>query len=284
MARHPITDEGDPKQYWAQIPNVICELGLKPQELSLYVHLKRAAGASDKGKCTKSTATLARESGMGAGSVSRAKVELEKQRHEIGNKPLIRIKEVSNPRGGKPFQEISITDIWKENMARFTSSNVEVGEVDQVPLEVGSSSKPTSPVEIKKNVEEELDQEKQKPSAHAELMDFLSMKVGHISNGGQQGKSVKWLLERYDPVECLGCFNFLASQAWRSTPVTWATVQSNIGAWVTGRPVDYRDPMPEKLLPLPSGVRTWHCTACAFKVMQNGAGITNCPDCRAVLT
>jgi hypothetical protein len=41
------------------------------------------------------------------------------------------------------------------------TSSVEIGGVDQVPLEVGSTSKPTSPVEIKKNYKEKQDQEEQ---------------------------------------------------------------------------------------------------------------------------
>ncbi len=115
---------------------------------------------------------------MGAGTVSRTKTALEARRSALGNRPLIRTQEVPNPRGGKPFQEITITDIWKVNTDRFTSStveiegpelsipetskppsSVEVESQNQVPVEVGSSSKPISPVEIKKNVEEELREE-----------------------------------------------------------------------------------------------------------------------------
>lgn len=121
-----------------------------------------------------------------------------------------------------------------------------------------------------------------KPSAHAELMDFLSTKIGHIPNGGQQGKSVKWLLERYDPVECFGCFNFLAAQDWRSTPVTWATVQSNIGAWLAKRPMATPALNGYKSPPLPTGVRQWKC-GCGFSVLQNGNGITQCPECSGEL-
>ena len=132
--------------------------------------------------------------------------------------------------------------------------------------------------------ETRLKEPDKKPSAHAELMDFLSTRIGHIPNGGQQGKCVKWLLERYDPVECFGCFNFLAAQAWRSTPVTWVTVQSNIGSWITKRPLSPHEAgIPEKLLPLPNGVRKWHCAKCRFEILQNGNGITNCPDCNGEL-
>lgn len=166
--RQQITDEGDGKKYFTQLPNIVFEIGLKPLELALYAHLKRAAGAT--GKCFKSTATLARETGMGTGTVSRTKTALEARWPALGNKPLIRTKEIPNPKGGKPFQEITITDIWKANTDRFSSSTVEVEAAEteeiqvakpsssveievenQVPLEVEPSSKPTSTVEIKKN-------------------------------------------------------------------------------------------------------------------------------------
>lgn len=167
MANHSVSDAGESKRYWTQLPNMVFDLGLKPLELLLYAHLKRAAGANLDGKCTKSTATLVRETGMGAGTISRAKEELEKSRSELGNKPLITIKEIPNPRGGKPFQHIRITDIWKINMERFATSIEEIQHINQVPAEAGSSSKPISRVEIKKNTQEEPEQEKPNPCARA---------------------------------------------------------------------------------------------------------------------
>lgn len=162
MADEHVTDDGDTKKYWTQIPNIVFDLGLKPFELVLYAHLKRAAGANIKGKCTKSTPTLARETGMGAGTISRAKTALAKRRADLNNKSLIRTRETLNPRGGKKRHEIIITDIWKENMARFASSSVEI-ETDtaQVPVRNDQVPEPSSPVEIKKNLlEEEPSKEK----------------------------------------------------------------------------------------------------------------------------
>lgn len=186
MQQH-VTDEGDAKRYFTQLPNIVFEIGLKPLELVLYAHLKRAAGTN--GKCFKSTATLARETGMGAGSVSRTKTALEARRSILGNKPLIRTREVSNPKGGKPFQEITITDIWKANTDRFTSSTVEVEALqpsspmeiqvsessssvevaapNQVPKEAKPSSKPSSTVEIKKNSKKNNEENKKGAEARA---------------------------------------------------------------------------------------------------------------------
>jgi hypothetical protein len=169
--KQQITDEGDPRKYWTQIPNIVFELGLKPLELVLYAHMKRAASTS--GRCTKSTATLARETGMGAGTVSRTKTALEAKRSMLGNKPLIRTREIANPRGGKAFQEITITDIWKVNGDYFASSSVEVEDLkpsssleiegqNQVPVEVDPSSKPSSTVEIKKNSKKNNEEEQER--------------------------------------------------------------------------------------------------------------------------
>lgn len=245
--KHSVTDEGDPRKYWTQIPNLVFEIGLKPLELVLYAHLKRAAGASPSGKCFKSTATLAKETGMGAGTISRTKTALESKRSALGNRPLIRTREIPNPRGGKPFQEITITDIWKLNSDHFASSTVEVErpetpstvEVetpDQVPVEVGSSSKPISTVEIKNNVEEEhLKKNQEEPSAHSRLMDFLKTQNGTI-NGGKEGKAAKAILRDYTPEQAEACYLHLAAQEWRETAVTWHTVLTEIGTFLKRRP------------------------------------------------
>lgn len=237
--RQQVYDEGDPREYWTQIPNIVFELGLKPLELVLYAHLKRAAGANVGGKCTKSTATLARETGMGAGTVSRTKSSLETKRSMLGNRPLIRTREIPNPRGGKAFQEITITDIWKANSDYFApstvevdttapSSSVEIGSLNQVPVEVDPSSKPISTVEIKKNSKKN---HKEELSAHPRLMAFHASRLaGEIPDGAAQGKSLSWLLSRYTPEQCQAEYEKLSGEEWRNTPVTWHTVKKSIGA------------------------------------------------------
>jgi hypothetical protein len=211
--RQQVNDEGDARQYWIQLPNIVCEIGLKPLELALYVHLKRAAGSNPSGKCFKSTATLAKETGMGAGTVSRTKTALEAKRAALGNRPLIRTREIPNPRGGKAFQEITITDIWKTNTDRFAPSTVEVAYPDspssvelgapnpsspveiqgrnQVPLEVDPSSKPISSVEIKKNSKKNIREEE-------ETRNFLSdLKAdpfySHVDFNVEVEKMLRWL-------------------------------------------------------------------------------------------
>lgn len=257
MPDEHVTDEGDPKKYWTQIPNIVFELGLKPFELVLYAHLKRAAGANANGKCTKSTPTLVRETGMGAGTVSRAKLSLQTKRATLNNKPLIRTKETRNPRGGKKRHEIVVVDIWKENMARFASSSVEIDSpIEQVPQKTEQVPEPSSTLEIKKNLlEEEPSEEKLntprgraegqvKPRApkqtdpfaedRADLLTLLIHTNGPLRTTGPQTKAINWLLETgYSADECRRCFLYVTSQPWRSNAVTWKTISDEIGAWKT---------------------------------------------------
>lgn len=115
--KHSVTDHGDPRKYYAAIPNIVFRIGLNPWELALYCYLKQVAG-EDK-SCWKSTATIAKEVGMGAGTVSKAKTSLAAQRPQLGNKSLIMItSEMQN--GGNANHVITITDIWPENMAELS--------------------------------------------------------------------------------------------------------------------------------------------------------------------
>lgn len=131
-----VVDHGDTKKYRTEIPNIVLTLGLSPYELALYVHLKRTAGAD--GVCWKSTATLARETGMSAGMVSKAKLSLQRRFLEI-KKPLITVAEEANKKGGKPNHAITITDIWPQNMSHFSNSPHEV-EASPISPHEGASS------------------------------------------------------------------------------------------------------------------------------------------------
>lgn len=143
--KHSFRDDGDTRKYWAQVPNIVCDIGLKAFELALYLQIKRAAGADDNGKCTKSARTLAKDSGMSVTLVAKAKETLQKPQPEISNKPLIVITEKLNPKGGKPYHEITLTDIWPENINRYTPRDKQVpylalANAGQVPQNGGSSS------------------------------------------------------------------------------------------------------------------------------------------------
>lgn len=114
-ADNTVRDEGDLHRYRTEVPNIVFRLGLTPFELALYCLLKQTAG--DKGVSWKSTATLAKETGMSSGMVSKAKLGLEQTREALGGKSLIAVSEQSNIGGGRPRHYIILTDIWPENMA-----------------------------------------------------------------------------------------------------------------------------------------------------------------------
>lgn len=117
MAKHTVTDAGDLRKYYAAIPNIVFQLGLNPYELALYAHFKKAAG-DDGGVCWKSRATIAKESSMSAGMVTKARQALEIPRPELNGKALITVSEEPSKTGGNPTCAIRITDIWPINFAK----------------------------------------------------------------------------------------------------------------------------------------------------------------------
>ena len=136
---YQVRDEGDPRRYYTQVPNIIDDMDMSVYAFRLYVHLKRVAG--DEGKCWQSTDTLAQACRMSAGKVSDAKKELEVLR-------LIKIEQVDNPRGGRDYHSITIFDIWQRNTSAFSDcvSTSSPYELASSPHELTSS-----PGEIKNN-------------------------------------------------------------------------------------------------------------------------------------
>lgn len=120
-----------------------------------------------------------------------------------------------------------------------------------------------------------------KPSAHAELMKFLEVKIGVIPNPGKEGKDAKWLLENgYDVVECKRCWEDLAAEPWRTTPVNWTTVRSNIANWLKKHPVVGKASTVPAKVTLPR----WNCQCGFYVLAQNGTGPKTCPECKKELT
>lgn len=120
--KHSVADDGDPRKYYAAIPNIVLSLGLHPFELALYAYLKKVAGES--GVCWKSRATIAKEIKMSAGMVSKCKDALAMPRPELNGKPLIVVSEQMQ-NGGNANHSITITDIWPENMAELERIRLE---------------------------------------------------------------------------------------------------------------------------------------------------------------
>lgn len=161
--------EFDERRYFSMIPNLIDEMGLSPYAVRLYLRIKRRA--SDTGACFESTGNLAAGCGMSTGAVSKAKKELAKA-------GLIRIEKRKGPHG--PYDNITIVDIWKQNIEYFKPSPCEglpsQGETKKNPFKLerknkktkadaaaipngGLPKKPASPRRVKSAVDTAFDDE-----------------------------------------------------------------------------------------------------------------------------
>jgi hypothetical protein len=173
-----ITDEGDLRKYFTQIPNILFTLGLSPYALTLYAYFKKVAGASASGACWQKTSTIATATGMSGGMVSKAKAELSQPRLELKGKPLIMIAERLNKHGGKPGHIIRLADIWPENFAMFAKPISQAAEpISPHEIDRSQSEIAISPHEIKKNLRKEKHQEEthtqpQVPPAHVCVTDI----------------------------------------------------------------------------------------------------------------
>jgi hypothetical protein len=182
------TDDGAARRYYTEIPNLVLTLGLSPFELALYVHLKRTAG--DDGRCWKSTPTLAKETGMSAGMITKAKEGLIKARSELGGRALIVVTEEANPHGGRARHVVTLADVWPENVARFAKPSSQ-DELASSPHELANSHHElaSSPHEIKKNSGEEEPKRKVGSRASALSPDALISEM--VSNPAYEGIDVR---------------------------------------------------------------------------------------------
>lgn len=64
---------------------------------------------------------------------------------------------------------------------------------------------------------------------------LLGEKQGAIPDPEVQGKAIKWLLKSHSRRDCEMCLEFLLSQTWRTSRVSWLTVRNQIGAWKAGQ-------------------------------------------------
>lgn len=114
---YEIRDEAAPRDYFAQIPNLVDIMDLSPHAYRLYGHLRKVAGES--GRCWQSTKTLAKSCDMSMGKISESKQELESI-----YPPLIRIESKPFDRG--QYHEIAITDIWEINHLFWTGAEITI--------------------------------------------------------------------------------------------------------------------------------------------------------------
>lgn len=142
MTTYHVTDYGDPRRYFVQIPNMIDDLKLSPYAFRLYVHLKRVAG--DNGQCWQSTKTLSEACNMSAGTVTKAKDELKENN-------LIRIAYVEHERPGRAYHMITVEDIWLENSIKYGQSSRSDNQSSPRELYSSPSELQSSPHELKNN-------------------------------------------------------------------------------------------------------------------------------------
>lgn len=168
--KHSVTDDGDPRKYYAAIPNIVFTLGLNPYELALYIYLKKVAG--EDGVCWKSTATIAKELKVGVGTISRTKTLLATPREALGGKSLISIA-VEMHNGGNPNHAITVTDIWPENMVEL--ARVRAGKATRSSVEGARSTGEQRVPQAKATRSTDGDKEEpKKKNPEEDKRDFLS--------------------------------------------------------------------------------------------------------------
>lgn len=108
---HLTYDETDP-----ETGNVIIKR-LSIYAIQLYRVIKTIAG--DEGACWQHRDKIAERANMSAGSVTKAKEELQKSFHQLDGSPLIKVEEVkkTSQTNGTVYHKLFILDIWKWNNA-----------------------------------------------------------------------------------------------------------------------------------------------------------------------
>ena len=153
--------ESDHK-YFSLLPNMIDEILIDPYEMRLYMKYKRIAG--DGGICFMSNEKLAKSCGMSEGKLISVKKSLAKPRKELGGKSLICIKKRFKEKGDKDTDEVTIIDLWEENIIFFKKKSKGTS-----PHEVGVLhlvNQGTSPGEDKEEPSEEEPSEEEPPPYH----------------------------------------------------------------------------------------------------------------------
>lgn len=120
MSEFTIKDDSSNHHYRTEIPNILFELGLKPNEFSVYCAIKRAAG--DKGACTKSVETFCKECKISRPTLSLIIKNISKE-NKLLKKPLIFCQRRLTEKGDADTHLLTIIDIWPENYEYFKKIN-----------------------------------------------------------------------------------------------------------------------------------------------------------------
>jgi hypothetical protein len=214
MAQYTVKDDGDPRKYFIQIPNMIDDSDLSVYEFRLYVHLKRVAG--DGGVCFQTTQTLAKACLMSTAAVARAKKTL-------ADKKLIIIKEMPGVHGGRPYHEITIIDIWTKNISSYS----QIRQVSTSNLQGAPQKLASYPGSIK---EEPIKEEPIKNSSNSDNNHNISP-VGILSKASGlssfPGDNLQWIEVVYSMAETYGEERTIA--AMKSACAKWRTSTNKFG-------------------------------------------------------
>lgn len=130
MSKISFNDQNNDHKYFSILQNILSYIGLTAFERSVYWAIKESAG--EKGCCTKSYKKLAEISGMSECSLKRILESLSKK-NSILKKPLIKIKNRVTESGDRDTNEITLTDLWSDNINHFQKK---IGQVTQTPPQV----------------------------------------------------------------------------------------------------------------------------------------------------
>lgn len=131
-------------KYFSMIPHIITEIGLRGNEISVYVAIKRSCGEGST--CTKSKAKLAKQAGVCPKTIFTI-IQKLCQINPILKKPLIISSERFTKDGDKDTNLIEVVDIWPEatnlfikiisGEVNFTTPHVKVTRGVRYPLPGG---------------------------------------------------------------------------------------------------------------------------------------------------
>lgn len=109
MTRQRVTNHGQPRKYWTQVPNLVDDSDLDPFARTLYTHYLRIAGQHDG--CEETVRESAERCHMSQGSVLKA-------RRALVDGGWIAIEDFGTHGRGADLR-IHLLDRWGENMARY---------------------------------------------------------------------------------------------------------------------------------------------------------------------
>ena len=185
-----IRDESDLRKYYSQIPHLIDDADMSVYAYRLYGHIKRVVGQT--GECNQSTTTLARHCHMAMGSIKKAKEELA----ALG---FIKIVVKKGKHGEFDQHIITITDVWAENMAKYSTCSPHEQEHSPHEQDRSRSEQDRSPGELKnKDIKNKEVKNKEYQEGDADPHDLMARMVERLTGAPVRPtdeKAIKQMVE-----------------------------------------------------------------------------------------